>query len=274
MAQAQTVRAEDADTAGYRRADLPPNVGGRFCTTYLALRAAAEWAISLVLLITALPLLAVLAVLLKISSPGPVLYTQMRLGQHGRQFRIYKLRTMSHGCESETGPVWSIAGDPRATTIGRWLRVTHLDELPQLWNVLRGDMSLIGPRPERPEIAEHIEHALPEFRHRLLVRPGITGLAQVLRPPDADLDTVCLKLAHDLEYIRRLGPVLDARIAAATVLGLTMPGARAAKVLVGGCAPRQPVQTGHSMPLLRLTAPLGPSELPSTNTPAVLSKAA
>lgn len=274
MAHAQTVRAEDAEGAVWSRAGAAPSVGGRFCGVYVALRGVAEWLVSGILLMAVLPLLAVLAVALKASSSGPVLYSQVRLGRHGREFRIYKLRTMEHGCESETGPVWAIAGDPRTTAIGRWLRATHLDELPQLWNVIRGDMSLIGPRPERPEIAEQIERALPEFRHRLLVRPGITGLAQVLRPPDADLDTVCHKLAHDLVYIRRLGPMLDLRIAMATVLGLTMPGARAARILVGGCAPTRPVRLVESPPLLRLTAPLASSPLPASDSSVVLSKAA
>jgi lipopolysaccharide/colanic/teichoic acid biosynthesis glycosyltransferase len=122
--------------------------------------------------------------------------------------------------------VWSVANDPRVTRAGRWLRDTHIDELPQLWNVLRGEMSLIGPRPERPEIAARIERSLPEFRDRLSVRPGLSGLAQVLLPPDADLQTVQNKLAHDLEYLRSVGPGLDLRIALATVLCLARFGPR------------------------------------------------
>src|SRR5205823_316253 len=107
---------------------------------------------------------------------------------------------------------WSIPGDPRVTLIGQVLRRTHLDELPQLLNVLRGDMSLIGPRPERPEFLPELEAAFPRYRDRLAVRPGVTGLAQVQLPADSDLDSVREKLRHDLYYIQHLGPWLDLRI--------------------------------------------------------------
>jgi lipopolysaccharide/colanic/teichoic acid biosynthesis glycosyltransferase len=109
-------------------------------------------------------------------------------------------------------------GDPRVTRVGWFLRATHLDELPQLLNVLRGEMSLIGPRPERPEFLPELEHALPAYRQRLLVRPGVTGLAQVQQPADTDLDSVRRKLAYDLYYVQRLGPWLDLRLLFATVL--------------------------------------------------------
>ena len=177
-----------------------------------------EWLAALAMLVAAAPLMAALAVALKLTSQGPVIYSQVRLGRDGRRFRIHKFRTMAHHCEAKTGPVWSLAGDPRVTRVGRWLRDTHLDELPQLWNVLRGDMSLIGPRPERPEIAEQIERALPAFRERLRVRPGITGLAQMRLPADSSLDTAREKLAHDLRYVENIGIGLDARIAVSTAL--------------------------------------------------------
>src|SRR5439155_12868491 len=115
--------------------------------------------------------------LVKLTSRGPALYTQTRLGRNGRPFTIYKLRTMQHRCESLTGARWSTPGDPRITPVGRFLRKTHLDELPQLWNVLRGDMALVGPRPERPEFVPQLEQAVPHYRDRLLVRPGVSGLA-------------------------------------------------------------------------------------------------
>src|SRR5207249_2052434 len=111
-----------------------------------------------------------------------------------------------------SGPRWSTAGDPRVTPLGRILRKTHIDELPQLWNVLRGDMSLVGPRPERPEFIPQLQQAIPHYRDRLLVRPGLTGLAQVQLPPDTDLGSVRIKLAYDLYYVRRRGPWLDCRI--------------------------------------------------------------
>jgi lipopolysaccharide/colanic/teichoic acid biosynthesis glycosyltransferase len=142
------------------------------------------------------------------------------LGCGGRRFTIYKIRTMTHDCERYTGPRWSVTGDGRATRVGRVLRRLHLDELPQLWNVLRGDMSLVGPRPERPEIAGPLARALPGYGRRLAVRPGLTGLAQVQLPPDEDLAGVARKLALDLDYVRRMGPWLDLRILAATALKL------------------------------------------------------
>jgi lipopolysaccharide/colanic/teichoic acid biosynthesis glycosyltransferase len=184
---------------------------------YMGWKCCVEWIGALALLPAVAPVVALLAILLKCTSEGPVLYSQLRLGRSGRPFRMYKLRTMAHDCEAATGPVWSAAGDPRVTHVGRWLRATHLDELPQLWNVLRGEMSLIGPRPERPEIAAVIERVLPEFRARLQVRPGITGLAQIQLPADTDLNAVRHKLASDLLYVRNVGPALDARIAAATI---------------------------------------------------------
>ncbi len=221
---------------------------------YLPVKLAVEWLAAAALLVIAIPIIAVLGVVLKCTSPGPVFYSQMRLGLHGRLFRIYKLRTMTHKCEATTGPVWSIHPDPRITKVGKWLRDTHLDELPQLWNILRGDMCLIGPRPERPEIATVIERRMPAFRHRLLVRPGITGLAQVCLPPDSNLDTVRLKLTHDVQYIRGLGPLMDVRIVMATGLHFVSAAAGAlSSRCVTGVSPkiaedRQPVTAGYRMP--------------------------
>jgi lipopolysaccharide/colanic/teichoic acid biosynthesis glycosyltransferase len=154
----------------------------------------------------------------KLTSRGPALYAQRRLGKGGRPYVLYKLRTMTHDCEKKTGPRWSTPGDPRVTPLGRILRRTHLDELPQLWNILRGEMSLIGPRPERPEFVSALEGALPCYRQRLLVRPGVTGLAQVQLPADTDLQSVRRKLAYDLYYIRMLSPGLDLKIVACTSL--------------------------------------------------------
>lgn len=183
---------------------------------YLRARVIIERIVAFGLLVATIPLLLVLGLAVGLTSRGPILYSQWRLGRFGKPFRIYKLRTMAHRCETHTGPVWAVADDPRTTPIGRWLRDSHLDELPQLWNVLCGDMSLIGPRPERPEIASQVQQALPEFRYRLLVRPGITGLAQIRLPADTDIDTVRRKLAHDLYYIRNLSPLMDIRVALST----------------------------------------------------------
>jgi lipopolysaccharide/colanic/teichoic acid biosynthesis glycosyltransferase len=125
---------------------------------------------------------------------------------------------MMHKCESLTGPRWAIPGDPRVTWLGQFLRRGHLDELPQLLNVIRGDMSLIGPRPERPEFFPELEEALPTYRDRLRVRPGVTGLAQVQLPADTDLGCVRRKLAYDLYYIQNVSPLLDLKILGCTAL--------------------------------------------------------
>ena len=173
----------------------------------------------LLLFLVCLPVL-ILIILVKLTSKGPALYSQVRLGRGERKFRIYKIRTMYDNCELQTGPCWSTPNDPRVTSLGYVLRRCHLDELPQLWNVLRGEMSLVGPRPERPEIVSELVHVVPAYRDRLCVRPGITGLAQVLLPPDEDLVGVRRKVKYDLFYIGQMGPWLDLRIVAATALKL------------------------------------------------------
>jgi lipopolysaccharide/colanic/teichoic acid biosynthesis glycosyltransferase len=164
------------------------------------------------------PLIVLLAALVKLTSRGPAFYTQTRLGRLGVPFTIYKLRTMVNKCESLTGPRWSMPGDPRVTGLGRFLRASHLDELPQLLNVLRGDMSLIGPRPERPEFLPQLERACPGYRARLAVRPGVTGLAQVQLPADTSIESVRRKLAYDLYYIRHLSAGLDLALLVCTGL--------------------------------------------------------
>lgn len=190
--------------------------------SYVALKVATEWCLALILFALLAPVIGALAVIVKLTSPGPAFYSQIRLGYRGKPYPIFKLRTMMHNCEALTGPVWSSGvGDPRVTRFGRLLRDTHLDELPQLWNVLRGEMSLVGPRPERPEIAVNLQRAMPNYPGRLLVRPGVTGLAQVQLPPDVDLESVRHKLAYDLHYVREVSLVLDVRIIFATALYFT-----------------------------------------------------
>jgi lipopolysaccharide/colanic/teichoic acid biosynthesis glycosyltransferase len=176
--------------------------------------------LALALLALTGPVMLLAALLVKLTSRGPAFYSQTRLGLHGRPFTLYKIRSMRHDCERLSGPRWCRPGDPRVMPLGHFLRKTHLDELPQLWNILRGEMSLIGPRPERPEFVPQLERAIPRYRDRLLVAPGLTGLAQVLLPPDTDLDSVRLKLAYDLWYVQRHGPWLDLRVAAATAFHL------------------------------------------------------
>jgi lipopolysaccharide/colanic/teichoic acid biosynthesis glycosyltransferase len=175
---------------------------------------------SLALLIVTAPVIGLAALTVKLTSPGPAFYTQLRLGRFGRPFTIFKIRTMIHNCESLTGPRWAIPGDPRVTVIGHLLRITHIDELPQLLNVLRGDMSLIGPRPERPEFARELEKLIPHYTERHIVRPGVTGLAQVQLPPDTDVENVRRKLAYDLFYVRYQGPLLDLALLCCTATRL------------------------------------------------------
>jgi lipopolysaccharide/colanic/teichoic acid biosynthesis glycosyltransferase len=187
---------------------------------HVACKAVTDFILGVLLFLWALPLMILAMALVKLTSRGPTIYSQTRVGRHGRPFTIYKIRTMYHDCERLTGPVWSTGNDPRVLPVGRFLRSTHLDELPQLWNVLRGEMSLVGPRPERPEFVSQLEKALPGYRDRLRVRPGVTGLAQLQLAPDTDLDSVRRKLACDLYYLQRLGPWLDLRILLGTCLSV------------------------------------------------------
>jgi lipopolysaccharide/colanic/teichoic acid biosynthesis glycosyltransferase len=185
---------------------------------YPPLKAAIEFTFAALLLVLFAPVIGVAALLVKLTSRGPAFYSQLRLGKHGRPFSILKLRTMTHECEKASGPQWSHGHDPRITPLGRFLRRTHIDEFPQLWNVLRGDMALIGPRPERPEFIPKLEGAIPHYRHRLLVRPGVSGLAQVQLPADVDLASVRRKLAYDLYYIRHMNPWMDLRLTFCTAV--------------------------------------------------------
>jgi lipopolysaccharide/colanic/teichoic acid biosynthesis glycosyltransferase len=193
-------------TVGEAGAIIPSRFG------YLFWKRVADVVFSLVLFTLLGPVLCVAALLVKLSSHGPAFYRQTRLGKNGRLFTLLKLRTMVDNAEAQTGPVWSIGDDPRITSLGRLLRKTHIDEFPQLLNVLRGHMSLVGPRPERPEIVATLESQIPFYRERLKVHPGITGLAQLRLLPDAGLDCVRRKLVHDLYYVQCVSPWLDFRL--------------------------------------------------------------
>jgi lipopolysaccharide/colanic/teichoic acid biosynthesis glycosyltransferase len=169
-------------------------------------------------LVAALPVMAVVALLIKLDSKGPILYSQERVGCFGDLFKIYKFRTMRVDAEAN-GPVWSAGDrDHRLTRVGGFLRRSHLDELPQLLNVLKGDMSLVGPRPERPCFVHELNTALPRYDQRLLIKPGLTGLAQVHYRYDQSLADVRRKLRFDLLYIRRMCLALDAKILVWTLL--------------------------------------------------------
>lgn len=160
-------------------------------------------------LILAVPFMLFTAIAVKLSSKGPVLYRQRRVGLNGRVFTLYKFRSMYVDAEARTGAVWASVDDPRITHVGRWLRKLRLDELPQLWNVLIGDMAIVGPRPERPEFVEMLAHQIPYYRQRLAVKPGITGWAQINHKyGDTELDAM-IKLEYDLYYIKNVAPALD-----------------------------------------------------------------
>jgi len=168
--------------------------------------------VSLLGLIITAPLAGLAALLIKLTSPGPILYRQERLGRDSVPFTLYKFRTMIANAESETGPVWAMDNDPRITPVGKWLRKTRIDEIPQLINVLRGEMSLVGPRPERPVFVKKLSEKIPFYAERLLVPPGITGWAQVMAPYASSIEDTRRKLQYDLYYIKHMSFFLDAFI--------------------------------------------------------------
>jgi lipopolysaccharide/colanic/teichoic acid biosynthesis glycosyltransferase len=212
------------------------------------------------LLVLCAPIILLAVVAVRLTSRGPGIYTQTRLGLARRPFTIYKIRTMAHNCEAKTGARWSSGkSDARVTRLGRFLRKTHIDELPQLWNVLRGDMALVGPRPERPEIITQIEPLVPGYAQRLTVLPGVTGLAQVQLPPDTTVESVRRKVRYDAYYAAHLSLWLDLRlilVTAGKMLGLVAP-VRALLRVPGPAA----VEAARPAPLvLVLPEPAEPAE--------------
>jgi sugar transferase (PEP-CTERM system associated) len=169
-------------------------------------------------LLLAAPLILLVALAVRLTSPGPVLYHQRRVGLQGREFTVHKFRSMRTDAEAATGPVWaSKSGDPRVTPIGNWLRRLRLDELPQLWNVLIGEMSFVGPRPERPEFVANLTREIPYYGQRHVVRPGLTGWAQVRYTYGASTEDALQKLQYDLFYIKNLSISLDLYIVFETI---------------------------------------------------------
>jgi lipopolysaccharide/colanic/teichoic acid biosynthesis glycosyltransferase len=189
--------------------DIPTDLGW-----YAVAKIAFDYAVALAMLPLALAVMAAAAAAVKFTSPGPVFYTQTRIGLNGRRYKIIKIRTMRLNCEAVSGIQWSQKGDTRITRVGRVLRLTHVDELPQLFNVLLGHMSLVGPRPERPEViqAKGLNQVVPGYRHRLRVKPGVTGFAQVQLPADTDLTSVRYKIVYDLYYVEGQNLFLDLRL--------------------------------------------------------------
>lgn len=182
-----------------------------------SVKRAVDISLSCLALLVLTPVFVVFAILVKFSSPGPVLFSQERIGKFGRPFRIYKFRTMY--CDAErNGPQLSSSTDPRITRIGRWLRRTRMDELPQFWNVLKGDMSLVGPRPERQFFIDAITEVAPHYRHLHKVRPGITSWGQVKFGYAENVDQMVRRLKYDILYIENMSLAVDLKILAYTVL--------------------------------------------------------
>lgn len=195
-----------------------PLADSRTQAYYQFTKATVDFIGALFLLILFAPILLAVALLIRCTSKGPVIFRQTRLTSGGRPFTILKFRTMRQDAEATSGAVWASENDSRITPVGAFLRKTRLDELPQLVNVLRGEMSLIGPRPERPEFVDQLKQELPSFDKRHMVKAGITGLAQVEQGYAASTESYRRKLALDLLYVKRCCLLLDLRIALRTIL--------------------------------------------------------
>jgi len=172
---------------------------------------------SSIILVVTLPVSLIVALAIKLDSKGPVFYKQIRVGKDNKQFKIYKFRSMYQDAEKHTGPVWSSKDDPRITRVGKIIRKFRLDEIPQFINVLRGDMSLVGPRPERPYFVERLSNEIPLYKRRLKVKPGITGWAQVKHKYDESIEDVKKKLQYDLYYIENISLRMDFKILFRTI---------------------------------------------------------
>ncbi|MGC9270223.1 exopolysaccharide biosynthesis polyprenyl glycosylphosphotransferase [Acidiphilium sp.] len=173
--------------------------------------------LSLAILVLTAPVLLITALLIKLDSPGPIFYRQTRVGLFGAPFEIIKFRSMRADAEVGGAPVWASARDPRVTRVGAVIRLLRIDELPQLLNVLKGEMSVIGPRPERPHFVDNLAEQIPHYRDRSVAKPGITGWAQVNYPYGASVEDARRKLSYDLYYIKHRSFMLDIRICVATV---------------------------------------------------------
>jgi sugar transferase (PEP-CTERM system associated) len=191
--------------------------GFRKTRASMAVKRVFDVSLSLVGVVVSLPVMALVALAVKATSPGPVLYRQERVGLNGHIFTVLKVRTMRQDAEAATGPVWSLKNDARVTPIGRFLRRTRLDEIPQLLNVLRGEMSFVGPRPERPSFVEQLTAQIPFYGQRHVVKPGLTGWAQVRYSYGASVEDAIEKLQYDLYYIKNLSFSLDLVIVLETI---------------------------------------------------------
>jgi sugar transferase (PEP-CTERM system associated) len=183
--------------------------GFRVSRFFLICKRVASVLISILGLLFSLPLLPFIALAIKLTSEGPILYRQKRVGRNGSIFECFKFRTMDADAEADSGPTWASDDDPRITSVGRFLRISRLDEIPQLWNVLKGNMSLVGPRPERPEFVEWLSREIPYYHLRHIVRPGITGWAQIRYGYGSSVKDAKEKLQYDLFYIKNMSQGLD-----------------------------------------------------------------
>ena len=191
--------------------------GFRKTRLLLATKRAVDLVVSAVGAVIATPIMLLVALAVRCTSQGPVFYHQRRVGWHGHVFTVHKFRTMKVDAERHTGPMWSTANDDRITSIGRWLRRTRLDELPQLWNILMGEMSLVGPRPERPEFVSELTEKIQFYGQRHVLKPGLTGWAQVRYTYGASVEDAIEKLQYDLYYIKNLSIALDVVIMLETI---------------------------------------------------------
>lgn len=173
--------------------------------------------VSLLILIITFPVLVLVVIAIKIDSKGPVFYKQIRVGKDGKEFKIYKFRSMYEDAEKHTGPVWAKKDDPRVTRVGKFIRKIRLDEIPQFINILRGEMSLVGPRPERPYFVELLSKEIPLYKRRLKVKPGITGWAQIKHKYDETIEDVKKKVQYDLYYIENISLRMDLKILFRTI---------------------------------------------------------
>ncbi len=189
---------------------------GRQAKVAELLRSTVHWLVALIGAILALPIIIVTAILIKLESRGPVFYKQERVGKNGRTFTLTKFRSMRVDAEKE-GPVWASKGDTRTTRVGRVIRKIRVDEIPQFWNILKGEMSFVGPRPERPHFVAQLAQAIPFYEQRHLIAPGLTGWAQIKYPYGASTEDARQKLQYDLFYIKNQGLMLDAIILFETI---------------------------------------------------------
>lgn len=209
-------RAERLTFSQFGSADVSSSLTAEPVPSYLVLKRAFDLLASVLVALVVVPLFPLIALAIRIDSPGTVFYTQDRVGQGGRIFRIYKFRTMRTDAE-RNGAVWAMEGDPRVTRTGAFMRRSRIDELPQLVNVLRGEMTFVGPRPERPEFTSLLERELPGYNQRQLAKPGLTGWAQIRYQYASSIQDTETKLEFDLYYVRHRSLRFDARILVQTI---------------------------------------------------------